>query len=238
MLKYRIDGQGDKVVVFLHGWGGNIDSFVSIASKLQSSCTCIRVEWDTKESVGMGKPHSIFCYASELYCLLEALNYKNVYLVGHSFGGRVGILLSSLFDIKVEGLVLIDSAGLRYHKSLKKWYALKKYAFLKKLVKRGLLKQEVLTKYGSSDYKVLTPFEKVGFNKVVSCYLDEYLGRITCPTLAIWGDKDKDTPLYFAKRLKRKIADCDMVVYLGCGHFSYLQKEGQTYLILKSFFGV
>lgn len=237
MLKYQIEGNGTKGIVFLHGWGGNLDSFAYLSSKLKTDYTCIRVEWGIDKTQQMGRSYSIFCYASELFLLLKRLNIHSVYLVGHSFGGRVAILLSSIFDITIEGLVLLDSAGLKYRPSIKQWIKVTKYKMLKRLVNRGVVRKEKLNKYGSNDYQSLSLSQKVSFNKVVSSYLETYLSYIQCPTLVIWGQHDKDTPLYFAKKVKRKIKNCEMIVYPNAGHFAYLERPYQTYLILKSFLG-
>lgn len=237
MIEYQIEGEGKKTVVFLHGWGGNKESFFYLSNQLKKEYTCVRIEWKTERKEQMGRSYSIFCYASELYMLLKHLTIDHVYLVGHSFGGRVAILLSSIFDIHVEGLVLLDSAGLKYHWSLIKYIKKAKYKFLKSLAKLGLYIKHKLKNYGCPDYRALSPTQKTSFNKVISSSLDRHLSHIDCPTLAIWGQKDKDTPLYFAKRCQRKIKNCEMIVYPNCSHFAYLERPYQTYLILKSFLG-
>lgn len=55
---------------------------------------------------------------------------------------------------------------------------------------------------GSADYKALSPAMKRVFTSVVNTFLDDYLDKIKCPTLLIWGDKDRDTPVRMAKKMK------------------------------------
>ena len=92
-----------------------------------------------------------------------------------------------------------------------------------------------LSKYGSQDYKAMPQQLKGVFNNVVNLDLTYCLEKIMCPTLLIWGDKDKSTPLYMAKKMKKKINDCELIVFKNCGHFSYLEKFNDFCLIINKF---
>ena len=76
----------------------------------------------------------------------------------------------------------------------------------------------------SSDYNKLNGVMKDSFSKIVSEYLDDYLERITNQTLIVFGSKDKETPIYMAKRLKQKIKNSSLKIFEGAGHFCFIDK--------------
>lgn len=146
-------------------------------------------------------------------------------MVGHSFGGRVVIKLAS------EGLcdraVLIDSAGLKPKLSVKHILRRAKHK-LYKLMKWSS------NNLGSPDYRQLSPIMKKTFVNIVNYYQEEEARKITIPTLIIWGDKDKDTPRYMAKRLSVLINDSAVIILKG-GHYSYLDDYCRYIAILREF---
>ncbi len=214
-------------VILLHGWGGSNVSFLGTYEYL---CGLGR-DVITVDFPGFGSsdvPPSewgIEDYAGCIEAMKDALKLRKVILVGHSFGGRVAICLGS-FDW-VESLVLVDSAGLKPHFSLKKAYRIRKYKRAKRLGKN-------IETYGSIDYLKLPQSMQPVFVRVVNAHLDDKLKDISCPVLIIWGNKDKETPLYMAHKLKRRIADSTLVILHG-GHFAYIENNLKFNLILGEF---
>lgn len=65
--------------------------------------------------------------------------------------------------------------------------------------------------------------------------LKHLMPSIKAPTLLIWGEKDTATPLRDAKTMEKLIPDAGLVLYEGCGHYSFLERPGQTAAVIKSF---
>ena len=231
-MQYHWIGKGEHVVVFLHGWGGNAKSLECITS--MDMYRCLMIDCSVGHDV---RPFSIYCYAMEVYTLLQSLGITKCSIVAHSFGGRIAILLSSIFDIVIDKMVLVASAGLAYRFSLKKQIKQIQYRIAKYLVKKGWKDQQLLTKYGSAEYRVLSEREKISFGKVVRSTLEHHLSKIMSSVLLIWGEKDATTPLYFAKRIRRQIKDCGLIVYPNTDHFVYLQKKNDVKKIIGYFLG-
>ncbi len=173
------------------------------------------------------RPLTLYDYADAIQEIIDAYGMKEVVLVGHSFGGRVAILLASRLK-NVKGIVLVDSAGMKPKNTLKKSMRKLKY----KLRKAFGLSTSMC---GSEDYRALDEVMKVTFKNVVNLYLEDLLPKIGCPALLIWGKRDKDTPLYMAKRMKRGIKDCGLIILEG-GHFSYLDDYATFLAVLESYF--
>ena len=75
------------------------------------------------------------------------------------------------------------------------------------------------------------------FVSVVNRYTDEELKRITAPTLLIWGENDKETPLSSAKKMKKLIGCCELITLANCGHFAFLDDSRTFFAVLSAFYG-
>jgi len=217
-------------VVFLHGWGGNLDSFSYFAKALAGAgYRTLNIAFAGHG--GSAPPTGawgIADYCKPLLELFEELNITKATLVGHSFGGRAGIWLSANYPDLLEKLVLVDSAGLKPKRGLRYRYKVWKY-------KRAKAKGKDTSGYGSTDYQNLPENIKASFVKIVNEDLTPLLPKITASTLIVWGTKDKDTPMYMAKRLQKGIKDSGLVRLEGAGHWGYAERAGEFLAILKSF---
>ncbi len=222
-LNYILSGEGEKTILYLHGWGMNKDCFTGFTSRLNTKAKNLIVDFygfgdsDEPESY-----YDTYEYAYQIFLLLSRLEIKDIVLVGHSFGGRVAIILSAIFDIKVSAMILTSSAGLNRF-SLKKTFNIFKYRLIKKLVKYKLLRPSSLSKYGSSDYKRLSSTMKRCFVKIVKQDLSYLLKNIECKTILFWAKDDKDTPMWICKKLNKNISNSKVLIMKSGGHFCFLK---------------
>ena len=77
---------------------------------------------------------------------------------------------------------------------------------------------------GAEDY-VATPKLQQTFINIINEDLTDLLPKIVQPTLLIWGENDKDTPLSQARVMEQKIPNAKLAVFKGAGHFSFLDKR-------------
>jgi len=239
---YKTAGSGKKVVL-LHGWGGRADSFLPVFNYLSTKFQVYAIDFPgfgqstvPEDAWGVGD------YTEMLLKFFDSLGIDKASLVGHSFGGRVSIMFSAKHPERVDKIVLVDSAGLIPRRTLKYYFKVYKFKLFKKLYllfTSGKDKEEKLerfyNKYGSKDYRESGNMRKT-FVKVVNENLRGYLPMIEAPTLLIWGDQDKDTPLEFGKIMEKEIKDAGLVVFEGAGHFSYLDRINDFNIIVSKFF--
>lgn len=171
------------------------------------------------------RPYTVGDYAGEVLAVLEKESIDKAIFVGHSFGGRVAIELGAKFPDAVEGLVLVDSAGIKPHRHPSYYLKIATHKVLKKLGFNGLK--------GSRDYRVLSYIMKETFKNVVSYDQQKLLKDISMPTAIFWGKEDKETPLYMAKKLAT-IPD-SKVFYLDGGHYAYVTDLDNFVRILSAF---
>lgn len=225
-MEYVINGQGDKAIIFLHGWGGGFESFSHAAGALCARFICVNVSFfnETEHS-----PLTLEDFAEFVKNIVIKLKteYKCSYVtvVGHSFGGRVGIRLAS--ENMIDRLVLTDSAGLKPRRGFKYFYRRAKRLIVK------LFKINVAV--GSPDFVALKGARRQTFINIVNTFQDNELAKISIPVLLFWGAQDKDTPLYMARKIKRKVKDAALIVVKKGGHFAYLDDYRQFIAAVNSF---
>lgn len=222
-LEYEMHrADSDVTVLFLHGWGGDLSSFA--ASYVDASAwgvNCINLAFPK-----VVPPHfGIYDYAASVADAVGRLGINRLVTVGHSFGGRVALLLAARG--LCEKIVLVSAAGMKPRFSLARAVRIARYKFAKKHGKP-------LDGYGSVDYNNLGSDMRGVFVRVVNTHLERILPYIACPALLYWGRDDRDTPPYMARRLKRGIKNSKLVMADG-GHFAYLQNRYGFAAELKNF---
>lgn len=230
-ISYIQYGEGEDVVL-LHGWGQNIKMMDPIGEKLKNKYRVTIVDLpghgDTKEPES---PITIYDYADIVKEFLEKLNIENPIIIGHSFGGRIGIIYASLY--KTKKLILLGAPCIRakQHDGLKvkTLKTLKKVPLLNKL--EGFAKRHI----GSRDYRNASEVMRKILVNTVNEDLTECAKKIKCPTLLIWGTNDTEAPIEDAQKLEKIIADCGLVVYEGGSHYTYLEFLIPVCKVIKTF---
>ena len=243
-LHYTDSEKGEKTVVMMHGWGCNHTTLASI-ERVALSCRYRVINVDFPGFGDSQEPDEVWgveMYTRQIEALVKNLGISSPTLLGHSFGGRVGILYAS--RNQVEKLILVDAAGIKPKRSLKYYWKVYSFKAIKRLMYLFLGKETAekhldarRAKAGSSDYANASPMMRRILSKVVNEDLTDKLQHIKAPTLLIWGENDTATPLSDAKKMERLIPDAGLVSFPGCGHYSFLDNPMQFAAVLRSFLG-
>ena len=218
-MNYSVWGEGAPIVL-LHGWGADSTIFRQIAEILCLNYKVYLIDfWGFGQSEQVDLNADIYTYADGIEAFLREIVQQDAIVLGHSFGGRVGILLGARKLVKA--LVLVDSAGLKPRFSIARYLKIKRYKLIKKKASLNARYQDKLLNFGSQDYLAMPIEIRQVFVRVVNEDLAQNCREITCKTLLLWGKKDKDTPMYMAKKLKRLIPGAKLTVLQG-GHYSFL----------------
>lgn len=234
---YIFKSQGKKTILFLHGWRSEGMIWKDIADKLDANLKLISLDLP-----GFGlsrlskKAFSVSDYAEVVAHFIKKINLENVILVGHSFGGRIGIKLASSYPELLEKLVLVDSAGLILdQKKIERQRKLAKFAkpFFRPKFMQGLRKA-IYKRIGSEDY-LATPEIQETYKKVIGEDLRPDLSKIKVETLLFWGADDKETPIQYAEIMNKEIKNSQKVIVREAGHFSFLDQPQEFAETLKDF---
>ena len=228
------DNESDSSLIFLHGWGQNIEMMMGLAKPFIKKNKVLLIDLP-----GFGlseEPKEVwdlYDYAGMVHELVKKLKLKNIVLIGHSFGGKISICYSLKYDTKK--LILLASP---YKKAIKKetiktksLKALKKVPVLKKL--EGYVKKHV----GSTDYRNASEMMRKILVKHVNTDLTEEVKNIKCPTVLVWGTHDEAVSYKDALELEKLIPNAGLVTYEGCTHYAYLERLHQTINVINSFIG-
>ena len=228
------NNDSENSLIFLHGWGQNIEMMMPIAKPFIKTHNVLIIDLP-----GFGKSdepnseYTIFDYASLVNKLVKKYKLKNPSLIGHSFGGKISIVYALNYEI--NRLVLLASP---YKKNIKKdTFKMKVFKKLKKIPILSGFEDFVKKHVGSVDYRNASGIMRNILVKHVNLDLTDEVKNIMCPTLLIWGTNDEAVSYNDALELENLISDCGLVTYEGCSHYAYLERLGQTINVLKSFVG-
>ena len=208
-ISYEIVNPEAKVdIIILHGWGSNKDLMKQSFGKEMDGFRHIYIDLP-----GFGKSTcSMALTTADVARIVELLmihmNASKDIIVGHSFGGKVALLL----EPKV--LVLFSSAGIYVPKKLKIKVKILLFKALKNL---GFTKLREL--FVAEDAKKLSEHMYQTFKNVVDeDYSDEF-SKYEGKALVCWGKEDTATPLNSGEKIASLIKDSEFVPYDGDHYF-------------------
>lgn len=226
---YNVFGkQNANVILFLHGWGCDGNVFFDLISTFKKFYKCVVVDFPP-----FGKsdtPNQIWTletYTDLIKEILKQLNLQNIGIIAHSFGGRVAIKISSCYNC-VDRLLLTGSAGLKPKRNFMYILKLRFYKIFKNILP--------LKNFGSHDYKLLHGKMKQTFVNIVNTHQENDCKSIKAKTLLIYGENDRETPLYMAKKFNQLIKDSKLIVYKNSGHYAFMEKSEQFFDDAITFF--
>jgi pimeloyl-ACP methyl ester carboxylesterase len=243
-INQAIGGEGH-LVLLLHGWGANINLLIPLAERLiPHGYRCYMLDMP-----GFGasdeppQAWSVFDYANFIVNYLDYHHLEQVYLFGHSFGGRLALILGAEHSQRIKKMALSDAAGIREPTPLFPRLRLSAYKVIRDTMNAiGLkslaenLSQQYNKRYGSSDFQAASGVMRQTFVNVVNQDLLDYAARVKLSVILFWGEKDEDTPLWMGQKLEQTIPDAGLVVHKGAGHYAYLDNLADTVRVMDYFF--
>jgi len=235
---YEVSGAiwESKTLVFLHGWGQNMNSFRDIFTL----CKKNNIPYITLDLPGFGgtsrpkETWGVRDYASFVKVFLEKVGISEPIIIGHSFGGRIAISLWGENKNLLSGIVLIGSAGIQPIISLCRVIISNIVRPILAIVYMQKVRSFLRKKFGSVDYLNAGNMTDI-FRKIISEDLQSVLSRISIETLLIWGEKDTETPVLDGKIMEREIQNSKLITFPEWTHFVFQEFSEETFEYIQKF---
>ena len=229
----RDEGAGGTILL-LHGWGNDHTVFDALSKEL----TGFRIIAPDLPGFGGSQPPQepwdVDRYAEFVKGMLAKLDISKVdALIGHSFGGRIGLVLAGKHLLDIDKLVLLASHGLPETATLK-GSAISTAAKIGKIMPSGI-RNKVGKRWRSADYSAAEGVMKDTFKLVINQDATDEAKAISSETLLIYGSDDSTTPLEMGQQLHSLINGSRMEIIEGGGHHLLSDSPAQAARIIKEF---
>ncbi len=237
--QYSDEGHGP-VMLMLHGWKDTLHTFDEITRELSHTHRVVRLDMPGFGESEMPEPEwRLDDYVDFVEAFIAKMELEVDVLVGHSFGGRVNIKGLSRGVFHPRKLVLIAAAGVSERKRTTNG-VLQMVAKVGKVATlplpkgvRSKLRRRLYESVGS-DYHSSGRLKDIFLN-VIGEDLTDAAARVVAPTLLIWGEEDRQTPLTDGEKLSRLIKGSKIEVVEGASHFVHREYPEKVATYIKNF---
>jgi pimeloyl-ACP methyl ester carboxylesterase len=239
-LRYFLGGQGPPLVL-VHGLGGAAVNWIEVARTLAGR---FRLLVPDLPGHGGSSPlvdaATLDPYADRLARLAEHEGIERAAFAGHSLGALVALRLAVGRPERVSALVLAGAAGIRSAtREAERWLNVvafvrpgRLYSRQRRRIAGGrVLRYVVFGYWSASDPLALSDDAVHGFLANLSRHADTKtarralvrddprldLERVQCPTLVLWGARDRQVPIDDAFEYSRRLR-APLRVVADCGH--------------------
>jgi pimeloyl-ACP methyl ester carboxylesterase len=233
-MHYYCAGKRGTPLVLIHGLGSSAETWAALIPLLSKEHLVY-----APDLPGFGRTPlapegtNIKTWVLYLERFLDMLGYPSVTLVGNSLGGWIATRFAVEHPDRVEGLYLLDSAGLR-RKNMHS-------PFVTDRIEAGNSLEQML------GYSLPVPtfvLDALVRNSQTPAYagfihgydpleeLDTVLAKVQAPTTIIWGERDSLLPLICAYDFHEGIARSELVLLPRVGHMPQIQSPAKVARII------
>ena len=208
---------GRPLVVALHGWRRDRHDLAPVVAGREA------LLFDLPGHGASPPPSTVWGsseYAAAVARALDSLALdRPVTVLGHSFGGRVGVHLAAERPDLVGGLVLAGVPLLRTSPAFTPpiHYRVVRWAHRRKLVPDSAM-ERMRQRGGSEDYKAASGIMRDVFVKLVNETYEDQLRATKCPVAFVWGSRDAQAPVGIAEQARGMVATLAAYDVVDAGH--------------------
>jgi len=243
-------------IVLIHGTSSNLHTWEGWASALRGQRRVIRFDLP---GFGLTGPNATNDYSMDGYvrfvtALLDRLGVSRFVIGGNSLGGEVAWATAHALPLRVEKLILVDSAGYRFEStSVPPGFRIARTPGLRGLMTNllppGTVERSLRNVYG--DPSRVTPelveqytdmARRAGNRRALAARMAQrFTGReheiadLKVPTLILWGKLDRLIPPVYAQRFAADIAGSRLIVFDGLVHVPHEEDPTVTVAAVKAF---
>jgi pyruvate dehydrogenase E2 component (dihydrolipoamide acetyltransferase) len=245
-IRYVRSGAGTETVVLIHGFGGDLTTWLFNQEALAATRTVIALDLPghggSSKDVGSGSLEEL---AGAVADALDAIGVERAHLVGHSLGGAIAATVSTATPSLAASLVLIASTGLGSEINadfLEGFVAAESRRELRPVLELLFADPDVVTRQFTDE--VLKTKRLDGVDDALRAIADACfpggrqaidirpaLAGTEVPTLVLWGAEDRIVPSTHATALASAPAE----VIPGAGHQPQMEAAGEVNRLIGEF---
>ncbi|MGW1680984.1 acetoin dehydrogenase dihydrolipoyllysine-residue acetyltransferase subunit [Saccharopolyspora sp. NPDC002376] len=239
-LSYSTLGDGPEVVVLVHGFGGDKNSWLFVQEPLSEGRTVHALDLpghgSSTKDVGDG---SLDALANAVIGFLDALDVERAHLVGHSLGGAVVTAVAARTPDRVRSLTLVAPAGYGTEVNadyLRGFVEASTRRELKPYLRALFADESQVTRQLVDD---LLKFKRIdgvqdGLQALLGTVLEgdkqaidaaSLLSGVTVPTAVVWGAQDQVVPVADQSAFGDR---AQVRVVAGAGHMVHMEDPAAT----------
>jgi pimeloyl-ACP methyl ester carboxylesterase len=233
-------GQGEPLIYF-HG-AGTTSGFQELLPLATNRRLIVPIHPGFGASQDDAAINSMLDYVVHYNALFDQMGLvQPIDIVGHSLGGWIASLFTVLNGHRVRRLALACPAGLRVPE-----YPTADLFMIRpeQVMSRILATPQALARVTSAPpttemkiarYREMTTLARVIWDRNYDPKLNRWLGRITVPTLILWGQDDHIIPVEQAKFWSARLAESEVTTFANAGHLLFFETPAAI-ARLQSFF--
>lgn len=202
--------------------------------------------------------------AGDVASLIETIEHQRVHLVGHDWGGLLAWATAALHPQQVEKLAILDAPHPQAWRSFMVrhptqalrsayvgWFQLPfapeaalsalDFAMLRSTMRSsarpGLFSKADLDTYAEAWRRPGAPQAMINYYRALARPGAPSIGRITCPTLVLWGERDSFLDNRLAAASAGQCEQAEVRLIDGATHWLHLEQPDRIAAELAAFFG-
>lgn len=214
----------------LHGYLSSKEAFAAQVAYFSKFYRVTAIDFlGFGQSARLLEAFSVGDYAAWLVACIEALGVEKPHVLAHSFGCRVAIKAASEHSGLFEKIILTGPAGVILNRGFSYRVKVGAYRFFKRICPRFAEK-----KFGSKEYRALSPIMKESYKKIVNEDLRTPASRVTNEVLLVEGTQDNVTTMAEAEAYLQAFPNAKLKTIAG-GHFAFAENPVAFNLIAEEF---
>jgi pimeloyl-ACP methyl ester carboxylesterase len=254
----RVTGSGRRHILFLHGFAASLHTWDELVPFFQANEYTLHL-MDLKghgHSVEQCRGDYSFLHNAHIVnAYIRSLGVDEVNLVGHSFGGVVG-MSAALECPRISRLVLIDTPG--FPQKIPRNMRILRIPFIGPLfmallsprlvARKGLesvfyrherITEQHIERYAAG-YRGLAAARGLAetIRQMIPDNVEQITGRyadLAIPVLILWGEHDRVVKPWQGRKLRREIAGSRLVTIADCGHNPHEELPEKTFGLIRAF---
>lgn len=220
--------------MLLHGYASRKESFFYQYSYLSNFFRVTALDMrGFGESEKLKTAFSVADYAEDVKRFCYSQKIEKPHVIAHSFGGRVALKIAGEDSDFFDKMLLVGCAGIKKRRGIAYCSRVAAYKIAKRIspdFARG--------HFGSKELRTLDGVERQSFYKIVGEDLSDCAKKVKNRTLLVFGNKDRETPLYMGKKLNKYIKNSKLFVLNGT-HFCFCEEQNvqRFNALAHNFFG-